>query len=182
VVEAEPNTTLATAQNIDADFSLDANTEIDNSTTVPHVTVQGLPGDGTYDYFSFTVGAANTLGDFDMDHAMYGFDSWLDLFDSSGNWLAANDDGGVDPGSVHPYDAHLFYTFANPGTYVIRVGDYYAAPQYGGNGYDLQVSIGGHPLAAGGVPEPASWALMIAGFGGAGAMLRRSRKAWAAVA
>lgn len=31
--------------------------------------------------------------------------------------------------------------------------------------------------AAGVVPEPASWALMIAGFGGAGAMLRRRRTA-----
>jgi hypothetical protein len=28
---------------------------------------------------------------------------------------------------------------------------------------------------AGGVPEPASWALMIVGFGSAGAMLRRRR-------
>lgn len=30
---------------------------------------------------------------------------------------------------------------------------------------------------AGGVPEPASWALMISGFAGAGAMLRRTRRA-----
>jgi hypothetical protein len=29
----------------------------------------------------------------------------------------------------------------------------------------------------GGVPEPATWALMIVGFGGAGAMLRRRRAA-----
>ena len=31
--------------------------------------------------------------------------------------------------------------------------------------------------SAGGVPEPASWALMIAGFGLAGAQLRRRRTA-----
>ena len=30
--------------------------------------------------------------------------------------------------------------------------------------------------SAGGVPEPASWALMLVGFGGLGAMLRRSRR------
>jgi PEP-CTERM motif len=30
---------------------------------------------------------------------------------------------------------------------------------------------------AGGVPEPATWALLIAGFGGVGAALRRSRAA-----
>jgi hypothetical protein len=29
--------------------------------------------------------------------------------------------------------------------------------------------------SASGAPEPAAWALMIAGFGGAGAMLRRRR-------
>ena len=33
------------------------------------------------------------------------------------------------------------------------------------------------PQAAPGVPEPASWALMIGGFGGAGAVLRRRRSA-----
>ena len=32
-------------------------------------------------------------------------------------------------------------------------------------------------VVTGGVPEPASWALMILGFGSAGAMLRRARKA-----
>jgi hypothetical protein len=32
------------------------------------------------------------------------------------------------------------------------------------------------------VPEPASWALMILGFGGVGAALRRPRKATAAAA
>ena len=31
------------------------------------------------------------------------------------------------------------------------------------------------PVAAGAVPEPASWALMILGFGGLGAALRRHR-------
>lgn len=35
--------------------------------------------------------------------------------------------------------------------------------------------IGGGDPGAGGVPEPASWALMIAGFGGIGAVLRRKR-------
>ena len=35
-------------------------------------------------------------------------------------------------------------------------------------------------LAGNAVPEPATWALMIAGFGGAGAMLRRRRQIAAA--
>jgi hypothetical protein len=37
-------------------------------------------------------------------------------------------------------------------------------------------------LAVGGVPEPASWALMIVGFGGAGAVLRGQRRRQAATA
>jgi hypothetical protein len=36
-----------------------------------------------------------------------------------------------------------------------------------------------YTAAAGGVPEPATWALMILGFGGAGAMLRGRRRALA---
>jgi hypothetical protein len=38
----------------------------------------------------------------------------------------------------------------------------------------------GSATAGGGVPEPASWALMIGGFGLAGATLRRRRSAVAA--
>jgi hypothetical protein len=53
-----------------------------------------------------------------------------------------------------------------------------------GSGYDfsgltLDVAPDAQPpvTAGGGVPEPASWALMIAGFGLAGAALRRRRRA-----
>ncbi|HEX3885936.1 MAG TPA: PEPxxWA-CTERM sorting domain-containing protein [Phenylobacterium sp.] len=64
---------------------------------------------------------------------------------------------------------------------------------YGGDGYgqgvtvnnfpecstgcDVDFRIEGSDVATGGVPEPASWALLIAGFGGVGAMLRRRRSA-----
>ena len=44
----------------------------------------------------------------------------------------------------------------------------------GGNGIDLFVYAGrGAPVATAAVPEPASWAMMIGGFGLAGAALRR---------
>jgi hypothetical protein len=55
-----------------------------------------------------------------------------------------------------------------------------AADSYGsstGNLGQLSADVTGATLVAGGVPEPASWALMIAGFGGLGAALRQRRRA-----
>ncbi|THD53370.1 MAG: PEP-CTERM sorting domain-containing protein [Phenylobacterium sp.] len=47
---------------------------------------------------------------------------------------------------------------------------------YGNGRLDLTISNGGA------VPEPASWALMLVGFGGLGAALRGSRRRAAAAA
>jgi hypothetical protein len=49
---------------------------------------------------------------------------------------------------------------------------YFASDIYGTNGKTGNV---GATLTAGGVPEPASWALMLVGFGGLGAALRHRR-------
>jgi hypothetical protein len=46
----------------------------------------------------------------------------------------------------------------------------------GGNGLNIVVYAGNAaPVLQGGVPEPASWSLMILGFGGLGALLRHRR-------
>jgi hypothetical protein len=47
---------------------------------------------------------------------------------------------------------------------------------YGQTGADLNFRTHVDPSATGAIPEPASWALLIAGFGFAGAMARRRRK------
>lgn len=50
----------------------------------------------------------------------------------------------------------------------------------GGNGANVVVYAGvGAPVLQGGVPEPAAWALMLMGFGGIGAMIRRRKAAFA---
>jgi hypothetical protein len=177
VVEAEPNDSFATAQSINGHFTLDANSDISDSTTIPHVTIRGAAGNGTYDYYSFSVGAG-ARGIFDIDYAMPNFDAYLDLFDSSGVSILGNDDASIalgGTGSVHPFDSYIDYTFANAGTYYARVGNCCVGPQTGGTGYQLQVSITDQSVA-GPVPEPATWAMMIVGFGAAGGMIRQRRK------
>jgi PEP-CTERM motif len=81
----------------------------------------------------------------------------------TGRWIAHQD---IISGPVHEISRN-----ANIGPF--------ADPQTGGySGVSPWVELD----TAGGVPEPASWALMIGGFGLAGAALRRRRTAAAAVA
>jgi hypothetical protein len=62
-------------------------------------------------------------------------------------------------------------------------GWWFAADIYdSGTGTTYNVAARDAFRPTGGVPEPATWALMIMGFGGAGAMLRRRRAAVATVA
>lgn len=78
-------------------------------------------------------------------------------------------------------------------TAVVSATSYRVAVVYGADGYDegntinnlpqcssgcdVDFRIVGNDVTTGGVPEPASWALLITGFGGVGAMLRRGRSA-----
>lgn len=48
---------------------------------------------------------------------------------------------------------------------------------YGDNRGGITLNLAFDAPGTPGVPEPGTWALMIAGFGGAGAMLRRRRAA-----
>jgi hypothetical protein len=102
VVEIESNDSAATAQNIDGSFDLSFNALIgdaayvNTSTTIPHAEITGT-GDGTYDWYSFTVATAGSQGVFDIDCAwqnqsgecagsglITSFDAFIDLFDTDG--------------------------------------------------------------------------------------------------
>jgi Ca2+-binding RTX toxin-like protein len=165
VSEVEPNDSIDQAQNIDGSFSLDSdpnigNTTINTSTIVPHATLNGT-GNGTVDYYRFTVSKAGDGVILDVDGAVVcneevtfceGFDSWVELHDSSDQFLAANDDSDTtwgQGGSVAGGDSYLEYTFQTPGTYYVAVGRYHGlqpipAVGSGGSGtsYQLQVSLG----------------------------------------
>lgn len=178
------NDTLATAQSVDYTFDRQYHPEIgdttlNTSTAFPHTTIEAV-GDGSFDYFRFTVTEPGAVGLFDIDGAT--FDSELFLFDQFGNLLATNDDAPYNygaGGSGSSLDAFLEYTFATPGEYTIAVAAYDTVGVPGGligsgpppgSQYTLHISISAV------VPEPSAGALAALPFAGlAWCGLRRRR-------
>ena len=91
----------------------------------------------------------------DEEITLCGFDSWVELFDSSGQTLDQNDDATSthgQGGSVRiGVDAYLQYTFQTPGTYYVAVGKPGLQPipavgeNGGGTSYQLHISLGELP-------------------------------------
>ena len=159
VSDVEPNDSIAGAQNIDGSFSLDFDPNIgsaytNTSESLPHATVNGT-GNDTWDYYSFTVSQAGDGVILDVDEGIFcapegcpGFDSWINLYDSSGQSLATNDDESTEwgqGGSISGVDSFLEYTFETPGTYYVAVGTCCVGPIADGVIYQLHVSIGELP-------------------------------------
>ncbi len=188
ITETEPNDTLGTAFNLDGLFSTGANPNIVDAQTIPWVSIAGT-GNGTFDYYSFTVNAPGSRGIFDIDGGIGGptgdFNSFLGLWAGDGAVLAANDNffsaPGLGDGSTSSLDSFIDFTFADPGVFVVGVARSFAGVTNGGfdnsglvldpqDTYTLQVSLESATL----VPMPAAaWGGLglIAGFG----LLRRRR-------
>ncbi|HEX4179548.1 MAG TPA: PEPxxWA-CTERM sorting domain-containing protein [Caulobacteraceae bacterium] len=121
--------------------------------------------DGLYDYtLTFNVanvGKASFAGQYAVDNQVTSI-----LL----NGVALNTNGGGTDGSFTGFAAPTgsgFVSGANTLTFVV---DNFA--QNGGNPSGLNVEF---TSSAGGVPEPATWAMMLVGFGGLGAAIRSRR-------
>jgi Ca2+-binding RTX toxin-like protein len=181
VPEIEPNDGLTSAVNIDnLGFSLDFDPNItdtlgiNTSTVLPHISIQGT-GDGSFDFYSFTVANAGDSAIFDIDFGNGlanngaitgdGFDSELFLFDSFGTFLLNNDDNfPVDVGSSSSLDSFIQFTFATPGTYVVGVASFPSSAIAGGisgpgvptgSDYTLHVSVQNHLTSGAATPTAA---------------------------
>jgi Ca2+-binding RTX toxin-like protein len=150
------NNSIATAFDISNNFSLAADPDIFDSTTVLHTTVNAT-GNGQGGYYKVDL-AAGTVITVDIDGIADPnvHDSWVRLLDSDGNIVAQNDDGGGDPGSTSSRDSSTVFVVQETGTYYILEGSWSeTAPGDGwaeavpeGSTYKVNVSVEFPPAPA----------------------------------
>ena len=143
------NTSMATAFDISNNFSMTSDTDIFDSTTLLHSTVNAI-GNGQGGYYKVNL-VAGTVITIDIDHIADPdiHDSWVRLLDSDGNIVAENDDGGGDPGSTHNRDSSLVFVVQETGPYYVLEGawspdvpgDGWAEAVPAGSAYELNVSV-----------------------------------------
>jgi hypothetical protein len=141
----------------------------------PTPPVSGVGTATPYEVFSFTVSADGSY-DF-LSVADGGWDNYLFLYtgsfdpnDQFANVLIGNDDFEGDIGLSG------FSYALTAGTTYLAVSSGFANTDFGA--YTLRITGPGDITpgdGGGGVPEPATWAMMIAGFGLVGASARRRR-------
>lgn len=179
IAEVEANDSQATAQNVDAAFSLGADPDIKDGLDSPHASIQAT-GDDTFDYYSFTVPVGGARLIIDLDYgSTSGLDGHIRLLSPGGSEIANDDDsdstrgaGGSQTDYLSPgptsYDPILEIVVANGGLYAVEVGrSAFGNPGYAevtaGTSYTLHISV----------PEPAALSLLGLGLGLAAARLRR---------
>ena len=144
-----------------------------------------LNSKGVFDYaFHFDGGPLSIAVDKGGSNPI--FDPFLYLFADNGSpvnaktgsLIAYDDDGGGYPNSLLNFDS------LSAGNYIISVGEYYlfeanaradnANGFFAGHTFTVTFNADVKSLNSA-VPEPATWALLIAGFFGCGSVLRSKR-------
>lgn len=124
------------------------------------------PADGVYHYtMIFTLPQISAA----MFSGRYAVDNAVDRITLNGNTIGGP--GGGFTAWTGFGATSGFTQGANTLTFTVRNFN-----QNGGNPSGLRVEFGSSDFTAG-IPEPMTWALMIMGFGGVGAVLRRRRTA-----
>ena len=120
----------------------------------------------TFDLTAAQAAGASFTGQFAADNGIL----WIKVNNTA---ILGSDDGpslgGFSSWTDFAANSSVFQAGENTVTFDV---DNFA--QDGGNPSGLRVEF--QSSTVGGVPEPATWALMIGGFGGMGAMLRRRRR------
>jgi len=109
----------------DADDEISEATALGSISTGPKTTAAGISPNIDVDMYRFSV-TANTWVDFDVDTVLNGrggLGSYLRLFNSQGQELAANN-AAIAPGENSiGFDAYLRYAFSSAGTYYLAVSN-----------------------------------------------------------
>jgi len=154
------NNSIEDAIDVSGLFSFEDNPNIANAATIPHVTIQGTGNDNTH-YYSLTVTGENVTLTFDIDFARSdtgSFDSFIQVFNETGELLSTNDDADTNLGGDGSISSLDSFTSINvgPGTYIVAVGAFPSLSNIPVDGtYELQISVAGDLLSP--TPfEPAS--------------------------
>ena len=184
---------LSSAPALATDFSFTGSLPTANSVQLFNFTV-GAPSTVTLRTWSYA-GGTNAAGSL---IARGGFDPILALFDSTGLRINQNDDGGSNVAADTTgarFDTFLS-SLLQSGTYTVSVmaySNFSIGPNLSngfsntGNFTDVTGSVRTNQWAfdvlnvngatqGGAVPEPATWAMMLIGFGAAGVSLRYRRR------
>lgn len=142
---------------------------------------------GTYSLLSqdFTISAASRVsGDaafLAFDYAPYNDDAYVRIFNANTNIILFMSDVLTVGDLGHTHWTHFTSAVLGAGTYTLEAG-VRNNPEDLDNSYSSQLLVDSFAVTpepvvndGGAVPEPASWMLMILGFGGLGAVLRRRR-------
>jgi len=148
ITKAQATANLSTATAIDPQasnaYTLVADSNTTNSTTTPHATINATSAGGGLEYYRVDA-AAGATAIFDIDFSS--IDTWIELVDSTGTVILANNDDSISDAGSSTGNSYLTYTFASAGTYYLRVGrwtqnsDTVAQPLAAGTTYTLNISL-----------------------------------------
>lgn len=177
--DSTANNSFAAAADVTSYFSIASSPDIgditgaNTSLSAPWVSISGVADAGYKDYFRFSTASTGTII-LDIDHTydVNGFNSRVDLWSLVGGIytkLGYNDTTNAAygaGGSATGHDAFLQMNDLAAGTYIAEVnrGN---APLAAGENYTLQIQAP--------VPEPETYAMMLAGLGLMGTIARRRK-------